>query len=309
MLYCRKQIDQLLSKCNIIDLVEHNRPIGLIKVIIKRYGIELNPLLQLSGADLIRLNRKNKALVVIGNKRSFKAVINHIELCCNSLDVSKENLDDHVAVNECAACFCQVDSDHYRLQYCGHLYCQECITNQMDNAIKSVSFPLNCANCNQEFVIEDLERILLRSPQPRLFDVLLTEFIRRHPTEWHFCPTPECESVYKRSASYEVFTCHQCQKKTCRGCHTDDHPGYDCNEIKLVRDPDASLEKFLNENPHSVKKCPGCSAVIEKKHGCHHIKCSICYTHFCWLCLTELQTSGECYRHLQEVHGGFYAPG
>ena len=306
LLYCQKEIDMLLSKCNIINLVGNDKPRDFVKVVIKRYGINMNELRQISGAKVVRLNRKNKTLIVIGEEESYANILSAIDSCCNKLDASKMKSNDEISANDCVACFCEVDDDNYRLQYCGHLYCQECIIGQIDSAIKSTSFPLTCASCNEGFVIEDLERLLTKSPQPRLFDVLLTEFIRRNPDVWHYCPTPECESVYKRSQSNEVFTCPECQHKTCRGCDTEGHPGYDCNQIKLIRNDDVSIQTFMEENSERVKKCPGCKAAIEKNAGCNHMECPFCHTHFCWLCLAGYKTSGECYKHLQDRHGGCF---
>lgn len=57
-------------------------------------------------------------------------------------------------------------------------------------------------------------------------------------------------------------------RKTCRGRDTDDHPAYDCNEIKLIRNPDMSIEEFLKENFSIITKCSGYNAAIEKDEGC-----------------------------------------
>lgn len=57
------------------------------KVIIKRYGINCNILLNMSGADVIRPNRKNKTLIVIGEKESFATFLNQVDLCCKSRQI------------------------------------------------------------------------------------------------------------------------------------------------------------------------------------------------------------------------------
>ena len=300
-----KQMSDLLPKCNIINLIGDDKPRGLASVVIKRYGIHLKKLLQSSRAEVIQFHRNKKTLMVIGEKESYAKVLNEIDLCCKLLDASNEKSSHDILANECVACFCQVDDDGYRLQYCGHLYCRDCIIQQLNCAITS-SFPLNCADCNQEFVVQDLERLLMKSPQPRLFDILLTEFVRRHPNQWRYCSTPECDSVYKKSPGDEIFTCSTCQKKTCRLCDTEYHAGYDCDEIKLIREnADLPIEAFLRDNAHKVKKCPTCSAAIEKNEGCQHMQCRFCHTHFCWLCLIGFRTSEECYAHLQKSHGGY----
>lgn len=45
----------------------------------------------------------------------------------------------------------------------------------------------------------------------------------------------------------------------------------------------------------TTKPCPLCFARIEKNGGCSHMICSLCYTHFCWNCLSPKSASeGEC---------------
>ncbi|RDD43329.1 ATP-dependent RNA helicase DEAH12, chloroplastic [Trichoplax sp. H2] len=305
---CQKAIELLLSKRNSIELVADDKPKGLIKVIIKRYGIQLNKLRELSGADIIQLNMKNKSLIVVGDQNSFKTVLSEINMCCNALNISKEKWNDQVLESECVACFGDVGNDRYRLQFCGHLYCKECITNQMNVALRTSKFPVNCAYCNEEFVVQDLEHQIVELPEKRLFNVLLSEFVRRNANQWRFCPTPRCQSIYKKSESSEIFTCYLCQKKTCRGCDTGDHAGFDCNAIRLYREnPDASFMEWFEKKSNNVKRCPGknCSAAIEKSAGCNHMECNFCHTHFCWICLAAFTTSSECYYHLEQMHGSY----
>lgn len=64
--------------------------------------------------------------------------------------------------------------------------------------------------------------------------------------------------------------------------------------------------------------CPTCSAPAQKTHGCNHMVCSRCDTHFCYLCSAwldpsnpykhyNMQTNGKvtsCYMRLWELEGG-----
>ncbi|OAR00060.1 hypothetical protein LLEC1_06492 [Akanthomyces lecanii] len=64
--------------------------------------------------------------------------------------------------------------------------------------------------------------------------------------------------------------------------------------------------------------CPTCSAPAQKTHGCNHMVCSRCDTHFCYLCSAwldptnpykhyNMQASGKvtsCYMRLWELEGG-----
>lgn len=54
----------------------------------------------------------------------------------------------------------------------------------------------------------------------------------------------------------------------------------------------------------NVKACPECNVLIEKSGGGNHMTCRMCKCHWCWLCRAKFDTNEECYKHLEEVHGG-----
>jgi hypothetical protein len=61
--------------------------------------------------------------------------------------------------------------------------------------------------------------------------------------------------------------------------------------------------------PDESKQCPNseCGIAIIKNGGCHHIECTACKKHFCWLCAdASYNTSQETYDHLYKNHGGAY---
>lgn len=83
---------------------------------------------------------------------------------------------------------------------------------------------------------------------------------------------------------------------------------------ELTEEEKASLEYLqLHTSP-----CPTCSAPAQKTHGCNHMICSRCDTHFCYLCSSWLdpvnpyqhynqQADGKvtsCYMRLWELEGG-----
>lgn len=52
--------------------------------------------------------------------------------------------------------------------------------------------------------------------------------------------------------------------------------------MTMVGGKDDSLnEGWIKKN---TKRCPKCSASIEKNQGCMHMTCSNCRHEFCWLC-------------------------
>ncbi|TWU78358.1 translation termination inhibitor protein itt1 [Metarhizium rileyi] len=86
------------------------------------------------------------------------------------------------------------------------------------------------------------------------------------------------------------------------------------NKEELTEEEKASL-KYLELH---TSPCPTCSAPAQKTHGCNHMICSRCDTHFCYLCSAWLdpanpykhyntQPDGKvtsCYMRLWELEGG-----
>ncbi|KYK58645.1 RING finger protein [Drechmeria coniospora] len=71
------------------------------------------------------------------------------------------------------------------------------------------------------------------------------------------------------------------------------------NEGELTEEEKASIEYLkLHTSP-----CPTCNAPAQKTHGCNHMICSRCDTHFCYLCSSWLDPANP-YRHYNEQAGG-----
>ncbi|KAI0108689.1 RWD-domain-containing protein [Nemania sp. FL0031] len=83
----------------------------------------------------------------------------------------------------------------------------------------------------------------------------------------------------------------------------------------ITEEEKASLEYLrLHSTP-----CPTCAAPCQKSHGCNHMRCFRCHTHFCYLCSAWLDpsnpykhfntqptaaTPSTCYMRLWELEGG-----
>lgn len=108
--------------------------------------------------------------------------------------------------------------------------------------------------------------------------------------------------------------CEKCQLAFCRVCYAGWHGPYarcfprDPNELSA--EEKASYDYIrLNTSP-----CPYCSSPTQKTHGCNHMKCFNCATHFCYLCTAWLEPGNpyqhfnkpgtECYQRLWELEEG-----
>lgn len=65
----------------------------------------------------------------------------------------------------------------------------------------------------------------------------------------------------------------------------------------------ASLE-YIN---HHSTACPTCASRTQKTHGCNHMICYRCQTHFCYLCAAWLEP-GNPYQHFNELPNGKATP-
>ena len=109
--------------------------------------------------------------------------------------------------------------------------------------------------------------------------------------------------------------CEDCSFAFCSRCYKGWHgelttcmPRKDNGE--LTEEDKASLEYM---NKHSTP-CPTCSARAQKTHGCNHMICFKCHSHFCYLCSAWLppanpynhynNRSSSCYYRLWELEEG-----
>ena len=108
--------------------------------------------------------------------------------------------------------------------------------------------------------------------------------------------------------------CEKCEMAFCRVCYMGWHgPFARCfprDPSELSAEEKASYDYIrLHTSP-----CPTCSSPVQKTHGCNHMKCFQCNTHFCYLCGYWLdgqnpyqhfnKPGSECYQRLWELEEG-----
>ncbi|KAF7543911.1 hypothetical protein G7Z17_g10360 [Cylindrodendrum hubeiense] len=101
-----------------------------------------------------------------------------------------------------------------------------------------------------------------------------------------------------------LSVCEDCGFAFCGQCYQSWHGEFvRCHPRRekgqLSEEEKASLEYLqLHTSP-----CPTCNAPAQKTHGCNHMICSRCDTHFCYLCSAWLDP-GNPYRHYNTQPGG-----
>ena len=211
---------------------------------------------------------------------------------------------------------------------CGHEYCKQCLQLYLASAVnsESLAFPIRCITqasstpaaigtsgsstaassvCGVGIPARVLQGLLSPDKEQTLLEAAFLAYIHAHPMVFRFCPTPDCDQVYRvstsTSASQTLFTCPSCLETTCTECHSA-HPGLSCTQYRK------SLRTH-NDAPSAIKNCPsGCGALLQKQDGCNHVVCPICKVHMCWICLATFPRGGV-YEHIALVHGEGEMPG
>ncbi|KZF21378.1 RWD-domain-containing protein [Xylona heveae TC161] len=102
-----------------------------------------------------------------------------------------------------------------------------------------------------------------------------------------------------------IAVCEDCAYAFCRVCLGGWHGEYArCwprSQGELTEEEKASYD-YLRQH---TTPCPTCSSPAQKTHGCNHMRCFQCGTHFCYLCSAWLCESNP-YQHFNQKGRGCY---
>ncbi|KLP06938.1 related to ariadne-2 protein [Fusarium fujikuroi] len=210
---------------------------------------------------------------------------------------------------DCPICF--EEAEESLETSCGHIYCSLCFFNMCQaEASTSGDFSIGCmgnsGTCGKIIQISELQTLILSETFENILEASFASFIRRHPAEFRYCPTPDCDQVYRVSSPGKLpstFTCARCFTPTCTACH-DSHLGISCAKHKGNGSED--IEELIKAKEDlGAKDCPKCTTALQKAEGCNHMTCLACGTHICWVCMATFTEGSDCYRHMGQFHGSF----
>ncbi|KAK3299623.1 uncharacterized protein B0H64DRAFT_337702 [Chaetomium fimeti] len=212
-----------------------------------------------------------------------------------------------------ACSVCWNEADEPVRTSCNHVYCADCFLNLCQAPSSgTTAFRISCfgdlGRCEKTLPLAELQDLLSSATFEAVLEASFASHVRRHPANFRYCPTPDCDQVYRAStpsgasaAAAATFTCTKCLAATCTACHSA-HPGISCAEHKdIVSGGYEALERIKKEL--GVKDCPGCKTAIEKTYGCNHMTCPGCRTHICWVCMATFGAGQACYDHMSREHG------
>ncbi|XP_063404918.1 uncharacterized protein LOC134688289 [Mytilus trossulus] len=290
-----------------------DKPVGVMRELMMRYGYDLNLLVDEYGLKNVELDRRRHILTVTGEQKAVQIVIEKMQMVIEETGLKmKGRVLKSSKTRECVVCFCEIeDGNMYRLEVCGHSYCKQCVQFQFQADLNSLPVCCSSEACDEKWALKDITIIADKTNNPvdLLVEKATSSFVAKNSIAYKYCTTPDCPMIYRVSEKENLFTCPQCESRICTGCNKQYHDGLTCEQVKKVastKEADDNLHLFLQECELNIKKCPKCSTLIEKIDGCNHVTCQACRTNICWVCLDHYPTDVECYVHLSQEHGGCF---
>lgn len=273
-------------------------------------GGGLDSLQQDIGQEKVILNVVSRTLTVQGDIDVVRRVRRSIANMHASTTASSVSSESQIS---CPVCFCDV-SDPVKLE-CGHEYCRSCLQHYLRSAAGSAFSVLKCVAeshvdsrsdpvpCNVNISYGIIRQLLTSAEETNLLEASFLSHIHEHPNDFRYCPSADCQVIYRPGPSGTVLECPACLVRICASCHTEFHEDMSCGDYQdHLTGGLAALAKWKAEN--DIKQCPNCRADIEKNGGCNHIACLLCKAHICWFCMGTFDKDGI-YPHMQSAHGNY----
>ncbi|OCH87766.1 hypothetical protein OBBRIDRAFT_735619 [Obba rivulosa] len=188
---------------------------------------------------------------------------------------------------------------------CGHSWCKACLSLYLKSAIDTKVFPLTClgdgGRCSHRMPLRIAQELLSPDDFNALTHASFLAYVHTRPSEFHYCPTPDCTQIYRTAPREAILQCPSCLTRICPSCNGEYHENRRC-QAEIDSEDQRLFEEW--KASHDVKPCPGCKALIERSAGCNHMACTWCNTHICWVCLKTYEKADDVYEHMRSVHGG-----
>ncbi|KAJ7500500.1 hypothetical protein B0H11DRAFT_1855963 [Mycena galericulata] len=269
------------------------------------------------GADTLAIDVVARTLTVNGDDGDVRRVRAALASLESGETLSAAASSDVI----CPVCFCGIE-DPVNLD-CSHSYCRDCLQHYLRPSTQDPSFSSRkcvaevcvpggkekntTTMCGIDIGYNIIRSLLTSAEEDSLLRASFLAHINEHPLDFRYCPSPDCEMVYRPGGTGSSFECPSCLIQICAACNVEFHEGMSCDEYQdNLSGGLAALAKWREKN--GVKQCPNCHADIEKNGGCNHMTCALCKTHICWICMktfSDKDNDGGIYPHLNREHGGF----
>lgn len=223
------------------------------------------------------------------------------------------------STSDCVICWTPADNPIQTA--CKHLYCTGCFEDLCFAGVNSgpgIRCQGDAGNCSEILLLTELQLHLSSAALEDMLEAAFTTHVARHPSDFHYCPTPDCGQIYRAArpagnnsstamtSESPLFKCPTCLVAICIACNVS-HDGLTCAEHLYYLSGDYKALQAAKKKL-GIKDCPSCGTLIEKTFGCNHITCSACETHICWVCLQTFPKGGQVYDHMRHKHSGIGIP-
>jgi len=195
----------------------------------------------------------------------------------------------------CGICFTEINDTHISITTsCNHVFHKDCYKSFLKFSLQPGQIPpICCPQCANPLPLQDLDYNTAEFKQ--LAEKALSKIINENKGKLSYCGSMGCSKPL-RIPNTPAVKCWSCKMNLCSKCLKAIHPEIGCDL------------NFAGYDSNKIKKCPGCSNLIEKNEGCNHMVCAICKIHFCWKCCVFKSTNGQdIYSHMTKDHGGWYS--
>ena len=214
------------------------------------------------------------------------------------------------ALLSCDCCFGEVPAN--RVVFCcgepSHPCCWDCMRQYVNSQVGSASCQLKCVNTDGCAAIFDWQKELYGVLEESIFRKLVRlqqeeELKSAGLAGLEECPFCDFKALYEQPPEIDrEFRCSNpdCEKVSCRLCHTETHIPLSCEEHAKENKINArhTVEEAMTEA--LVRKCNKCNNRFIKEEGCNKMKCPKCKNSQCYCCGANVQGN---YTHFHESGG------
>ncbi|KAF2858622.1 RWD-domain-containing protein [Piedraia hortae CBS 480.64] len=233
--------------------------------------------------------------------------------------------------------------DCYRLEGCGHVFCNSCLQAFYSDAIaegnvRAVVCPdATCTSTRRALHPRELLAMGLEDAIARRYVVMKRKKRLDADKTTIYCPRSWCQAPARGAKVPPIppnlndyididddddvdkpipidtpneidrlSICEKCEFAFCRICHKSWHGEFTrCRPPNSEEEISAEDQASFDYIKYHLSACPQCSAPVQKTYGCNHMHCNLCQTHFCYLCSAWLHPANP-YAHFNQVKSSCY---
>ena len=183
----------------------------------------------------------------------------------------------------CRICRDECDSQTLYGLACNHKFCKDCYSGYITSSVNDgpICVTLTCPEhqCSQKVMCGTVESLCSEDVFEKFMMYMARNYIETSST-MRWCPSPGCDHVVIGSGITAVRC--SCGTSFCFRCGRETHDPATCHQMELWEEKCQSESETANWILANTKKCPKCSARIEKNHGFGKTHLNQCFlSHFC----------------------------